>query len=207
MGAGSMSKIRSNSLTHINQAGTNSNRVLMTSNGFNSNFKQSTGSDSLRRPIVNSNRSVRISSVEDPRGTVQRVIIDGDTKHNTPNRIIRSRAGSVTSTNYNGTGPDSSVRNSYILTGTNNTQGMNTPLQSKLNKEVNLRSSNQQSASWRKAGSRGGDSNTRREKKSSLKKIFTAGDSTDKEKELSKTRVYVTDGFKSKNSSLRSISK
>jgi hypothetical protein len=89
---GSMNRSSISKMKNSYQKTANMN-IHMTPN--NNVRRQSTGINSSRRSIANSNRSIRINSSEDPRGTVQRVIIDGDTKHNTPNRIIRSRTGST----------------------------------------------------------------------------------------------------------------
>lgn len=170
------SSMNKNSLAQMRNSTLTSN-IHLTPN--NNEKRLSTGICSSRRSMANSNRSIRISNIEDPRGTITKVIIDGDTKHNTPNRIIRSRSGSV----YN-----SGVNHNISNAGS----AMATPIQNRNNGDGKLKSGR---GSWRKASSRVNSTSRGDKKRSTLKKS-----SIEKNRENSKTRVYVTDGQKSSKS-------
>jgi hypothetical protein len=93
---------------------------------------------------------------QDPRGTIEKVIIDGDTKHNTPNRYIRSRPASV---NHSGmiqtaNGSARSIGPTIPKINPNVNLNIHTPVNNKGMKDSDINSGRQISASWRKAGSR-----------------------------------------------------
>jgi len=161
----------------------------------NHSTRQSVGNDSHRQTAVHGNSvSVNFSRpYEDPRGTIEKVIIDGDTKHNTPNRYIRSRPSSV---NQSATNPPAfgSARSIGLTQRNNALANIQTPVNSKGMKDSNLDSNNQANASWRKAGSRSGSQNKNDQNSGSVSRHANLSQKrSGRERENSKTKVDMSE--------------